>query len=48
MGSDQPATFDLLEHNQDSIVHGHAGGHGTFPSDWDYHLKFMDMHLLQK
>lgn len=25
--------------------HMHAGGHGTIPSDWDYYLKFMEMHL---
>jgi hypothetical protein len=25
--------------------HMHAGGHGTMPRDWDYFLKFMEMHL---
>lgn len=25
--------------------HMHAGGHGTIPSDWDYYLKFLTMHL---
>jgi hypothetical protein len=23
----------------------HAGGHGTIPSDWDIHLKFLGMNL---
>jgi hypothetical protein len=23
----------------------HAGGHGTMPGDWEYFLKFMEMHL---
>ena len=23
----------------------HAGGHGTLPGDWEYFLKFMEMHL---
>ena len=25
--------------------HMHAGGHGTMPGDWEYFLRFMEMHL---
>ncbi len=25
--------------------HMHSGGHGTIPSDWEYYLKFLEMHL---
>jgi len=25
--------------------HMHAGGHGTMPGDWEYFLKFMEMHF---
>ena len=44
LGTDQmPAAGEGIMHTVG--YHMHAGGHGTIPSDWDYYLKFLEMHF---
>jgi hypothetical protein len=44
LGTDQmPAAGEGIMHTLG--YHMHAGGHGTIPSDWEYYLKFLEMHF---
>ncbi len=44
LGTDQmPAAGEGIM--QTVGYHMHAGGHGTIPSDWEYYLKFLEMHF---
>ena len=44
LGTDQmPAAGVAILH--DVGYHMHAGGHGTMPGDWEWMIKFMEMHL---
>jgi len=44
LGTDRmPAAGEPILHTIGYYMH--AGGHGTMPGDWEYFLKFMEMHL---